>query len=158
MQKETSITMDDLYDFETDQFGISKDSIHLLRNRYNFKTIDFSKIDSIEIKKGKDLKNWILVLLIGLGLLCFVFYDLIRIYEYYQESFIIQIERLLIPLFPFLLGLYSVMISFRKSQIMIVTHGNKKYYFSLRQMVKANTFDQFSLTIKDYYPLTRFEE
>lgn len=150
--------MDNQYNFETDQFGLSKDSIHLLRNRYNFKTIDFDKIDSIEIKNGKDLKNWILVLLIGLGLLCFVFYDLIRIYEYYQESYIIYIERLLIPLFPFLLGVYSVIISFRKSQIMIVSHGNKKFYLSLRQLVKSNTFEQFNLTIKDYYPLTKFKE
>lgn len=150
--------MNNLYNFETDQFGISRDSIHLLRNRYNFKTIDFDKIDSIEIKNGKDLKNWILVLLVGMGLLCFVFFDLIRLYEYYHESHIIYIERLLIPVLPFSLGLYSVVISFRNSKVMIVTHGNNKYYFSLRQLMKSNTFGHFSSAIKDYYPLTRFDE
>lgn len=150
--------MDNLYKFETDQFGISINSLHLLRNRYNYKTIDFNKIDSIIIKKGNDLKNWLWVLIVGFGLLTFVVFDLISIYDYFLESNVIQIERLLIPLFPFFLGLYSVIISFRKSTIMIVHDENKEYYFSLRSLIKADNYDAFADFIKVHYPLAKTEE
>ncbi len=49
--------MDELYKYEAEQFGISEKSLHLLRNRFNYKTIDFNQIDSITIKKGKTMKN-----------------------------------------------------------------------------------------------------
>ena len=110
------------------------------------------------IKKGKELRNWVWVLIVGLGLLIFVMFDLIRIYEYYQESFVIYIERLLIPFFPLLLGLYSVMISFRSSQIMIVKNGNKKHHLSLRKFIKSNNYKDFIVFIREYYPSVRFEE
>ena len=150
--------MGSIYDFETEQFGLSKSSIHLLRNRFNYKTIDFVNIDSVVIKKGKELKNWVWVLIVCLGLLIFVMFDLIRIYEYYQESFVIYIERLLIPFFPLLLGLYSVMLSFRSSQIMIVKNGNKKHHLSLRKFIKSNNYKDFIVFIREYYPSVRFEE
>ncbi len=150
--------MGSIYDFETEQFGLSKSSIHLLRNRFNYKTIDFVNIDSVVIKKGKELKNWVWVLIVGLGLLIFVMFDLIRIYEYYQESFVIYIERLLIPFFPLLLGLYSVMLSFRSSQIMIVKNGNKKHHLSLRKFIKSNNYKDFIVFIREHYPSVRFEE
>jgi hypothetical protein len=55
--------MCELYKFEAEQFGVSDDSIHLLRNRFNYQTINFKEIDSVTIKTGKDLKNWVIVLL-----------------------------------------------------------------------------------------------
>lgn len=54
------------YYFETDQLGISETGIHLLRNRFNYETIEYSSIQEIRIEKGKQIKNWLLVLLLGI--------------------------------------------------------------------------------------------
>jgi hypothetical protein len=146
------------YDYETEQFGLSISSIHLLRNGFNYKTIDFINIDSIVIKKGKELKNWVWVLIVGLGLLLYVVFDFINICEYYKESFVIYIERLLIPLFPFFLGIYSVIIAFRSSLIMIVKIGNKNYRFTLRKFIKSNNYKDFIIAIMEYYPSIVIED
>ncbi|HEX3007629.1 MAG TPA: hypothetical protein VHO90_08450 [Bacteroidales bacterium] len=148
--------MDNLYKYETDQFGVSDKSIHLLRNRFNYKSIDFTDINSIKIQKGRDLKNWLWVLLVGCGLLTFVVYDLLHIFNIFSDSrtHVIYIERLLIPLFPFVLGIYSVVISLRKSIVMIVQCRTKTYYLSLRSLIKANEFNDFKIAIKEWFPLT----
>jgi hypothetical protein len=152
--------MDNLYKYETDQFGMSDKSIHLLRNRFNYKSIDFTDINSIKIQRGRDLKNWLWVLLVGCGLLSFVVYDVLHIFNIFSDSrtYVIYIERLLIPLFPLVLGVYSVVISLRKSMVMIVQSGTKNYYFSLRSLTKANEYNGFKIAIKERFPLTEIFE
>ena len=49
--------MEKQYLFEAEKFGLSEESIHLLRNRFNYKSIRLTEIDSIYIEDGKDLKN-----------------------------------------------------------------------------------------------------
>ncbi len=142
------------YKFETEQFGITEISLNLLRNRFNYLSIDFKDINSITIEKGNDLKNWLLVLIIGLGLLSYVVYDLISMYIFFtnNDGGVIYIERLLMPLFPLLLGIYSVIISFRKALIMKVHVKKKRFYFSLRDLTKKGIYSDFVKEIKIIYP------
>jgi hypothetical protein len=146
------------YTYETDQFGISEKSIHLLRNCFNYQTIDCSQVQRLVIRKGMEHKNWILILSIGIALLTFVVIDSLTVYNYWNTARVIYIERLLIPLFPFLLGLYSVIISIRKSMVMIVHDEKKRYYFSLRQLTRKKQYEAFVNEIKGLFPLTRIEE
>lgn len=146
------------YTYETDQFGISEKSIHLLRNRFNYHTIDFGNVQSLMIRKGMEHKNWVLILTIGIGLLTFVLIDTLEIYNRWYTARVIYIERLLIPLFPLLLGLYSVAISIRKSMIMVVQDEKKRYYLSLRQLTREKQYEAFAKDIKDLFPSARIGE
>lgn len=150
--------MNNQFTYETDQFAISAKSIHLLRNRFNYKTLYFSKVQTLVIRKGMEHKNWILILSIGIALLAFVVIDFLEIYNRWYAAQVIYIERLLIPVFPLLLGSYSVVVAFRKSMVMIVHDDKKRYYFSLRQLTKEKKYEAFASEIKNIFPLTRFEE
>lgn len=143
------------YSFEVEQFGISDTSIHLLRNRYNYQTLTADEIESIIIKAGRDLKNWLIVLIFGIGLLCFVLYDILRIFGLFSDSsvHVIYIERILIPLFPLAIGVYSLIVSFRMSRVMIVKTRKKSYYFSLRKLVKEGTIRDFEKFVDEKYKM-----
>lgn len=149
--------MEEQYLFEAEKFGLSEKSIHLLRNRYNYKTIDLEDVDSITIAKGKDLNNWAWVLFIGVMLLAFVAYDSLKILNLYgdENTHVIYLERLLVPLFPFVLGIYTVIISLRNSKVMRMYVGSKKYHFSLRRIIKADNYDEFIVQMKDRYKSIR---
>ncbi|WP_321306476.1 hypothetical protein [Marinifilum fragile] len=149
--------MEEQYLFEGEKFGLSEKSIHLLRNRYNYKTIDLDDVDSITIEKGKDLNNWAWVLFIGVMLLAFVAYDSLKILNLYSDenTHVIYLERLLVPLFPFVLGIYTVIISLRNSKVMRMYVGSKKYHFSLRRIIKADSYDEFIVQMKDRYKSIR---
>jgi len=146
--------MTELYIFETSEFGISEKSIHLLRSRYCYKTIDFSNVDSMLIKKGMDMRNWLVVLILGLGMIMFALYDATNIYLFFNDgqSGTIELKRILVPLLPFFLGLYSLIVSLRKSFIMKMKSGRKKYHFSLRDIVKSNNYAEFLKSVKKLYP------
>ena len=146
--------MNELYKFETEQFGLSDEGIHYLRNRFNYKTINYDTIESIEIKKGKDLKNWLWVITIGLALLTFVIYDLISIYLLLNSdtTYVIYIEILLIPLIPLLLWLYSVIRSLRVTEVIVGRSRNENFHLSLRKIIKENQFDEFEKYIKEKIP------
>lgn len=53
------------YLFQTSEFGVSENGIHLLRNGFNYQTIPFSDIHAISIRKGKQLQNWFAIFIIG---------------------------------------------------------------------------------------------
>jgi hypothetical protein len=56
------------YHFQTQEFGMSATGIHLLRSGFNYRTIPFSEIKSIQIIKGKQLRHWWAILIVGLAL------------------------------------------------------------------------------------------
>jgi hypothetical protein len=45
------------YDIESKDFALSPEGIHLLRNRFNYKTIDFSDINKATFTRAADTKN-----------------------------------------------------------------------------------------------------
>lgn len=151
--------MSELYKFETEEFGLSDVGIHYLRNRYNYKTINYEVIESIEIKKGNDLRNWLWVLFIGLALLSFVIYDLISIYLLLNSdsTYVIYIERLLIPLIPLLLGVYSIVISLRVTKVIVGQSRKGKIYLSLRKIITENQYEEFKKYMKEKIPMITIE-
>ncbi|REG75205.1 hypothetical protein [Algoriphagus antarcticus] len=59
-------------------FKLTPEGIHLLRNKYTYRLILYSEIENAFLKKGRSVKNWAAVLILGficLGLLMlFVYY------------------------------------------------------------------------------------
>ena len=133
------------YTFQTNQFGISTDTIDLLRNRFPYKSIPINSITSIDIKKGKDLKNWWWVLAIGLALTLYALWDITQILGILSDkhTHVVYVERLVIPAIPLMLGLYSIIIASRNTKVMIIKSNDKSYYLSLRELVKQQQFDPF---------------
>lgn len=62
------------YTFQTKEFGISDAGIHLLRSGFNYKAINFSEVNRIQIERGKELHNWWLIFIIGALLIVFGMY------------------------------------------------------------------------------------
>lgn len=57
------------YNFETREFAVSDAGIHLLRDRYNYRTIRFSDIRQIVIDQGKETPNWIGAFMLGTAII-----------------------------------------------------------------------------------------
>jgi hypothetical protein len=142
------------YTFQTSHFAIDSTSIHLLRNHFPYKTISLSEIKSIDIKKGKDIKNWWWVLAIGLALTLYALWDVTQIFGILQDknTFKIEVERLVLPAIPLMLGLYSLYIASRNSKIMIIKTIDRSYYLSLRDLIKQQQYDPFISLLQSKFP------
>ena len=118
----------------------------MLRNRFNYKTIEFEQIEHSTIKTGKELKNWLIILIIGLGLIGFAIYSTITIIAAFSDDSIdtIYIEEILIPVIPFFMGVYCVFMGLRKGKIMrIQTLEGAQKQVSLRELFKNEQLDDF---------------
>jgi hypothetical protein len=141
------------FTFQTSQFGISLDSIHLLRNGFSYRTIPISSIQSIDIKTAKDIKNWWWVFTIGLLLVGFAIWDIGQIFGILtdESTYKVYAERLVIPAIPFMLGAYSIIIALRNTSIMIIKANDKSHYLSLRDLVKQKQLDAFLTHLQSQY-------
>ena len=123
------------YLFQNRDFGITELGIHLLRNGYNYKTLSFSDISSVEITRGNVLKNRMLLMIIGSGMLLFACYHFFRIYIFFNtavgESF--NVEEILIPFSLLTLGTYILYASFKQELILKVRSG-QQFKFSIKDL------------------------
>jgi len=143
------------YLFQSRYFAISAQGIHLLRSGYNYKTVTFSEVSSMEVRKGHELKNWVFVMIIGILLAGYALFDIFQIYQLFNNPTIhrVYIERMLIPIFPLALGLYSIWIASRKSWILLVK-SKQGQHLSLKEYVEKNTFNEFVESLRSFYPST----
>lgn len=126
------------YKFHDNHLGLSDEGIHLLRNGYNYKTLNYGEVGRVEIKKGNALKNRSVLLIAGLGMIGFSVYFVFRFIGLFNsgEHFRISIEEILIPLFPFLLGNYCLYAIAKKETILAI-NSPKKLKFSLSSFEKS---------------------
>ena len=124
------------YAFELTDFALSDEGIHLLRSRYNYKTIAYHDVDKAFIKRGPEIKNPLLSLLLGIALLSFSIVKSISLYQDFNDPTIriIYIESILLPLFPALIGFYFVYTCIRKGPLLQIEQGNRSYKLSLREV------------------------
>lgn len=54
------------YVFKTREFAISDLGFHLLRSGYCHKTVPFSGIKEVQIERGFEIHNWLVILILGL--------------------------------------------------------------------------------------------
>jgi hypothetical protein len=139
------------YHFETREFGISDTGIHLLRSGFNYETIEFFQIERLTIEKGKELNNWIAILVVGLMLISFSLYYSFRLFSVVSsgEVNVVYIEEVLVPLFPFLIGAYCLYSSTRNGtilQIETVKKTSNKYL--LKELERNNSLQSFQEFLK----------
>jgi hypothetical protein len=68
-------------------------------SRFNYKTYENDEIEELTIEKGRQINNWLIVLIFGFSLTLFSFYYSIKLYEYQMngENGNICIEEIIIP-------------------------------------------------------------
>lgn len=126
------------YNFETRDFAVSDTGIHLLRSRFNYRTILFSEIKRIIIEKGKVTPNWIGAFILGTAIL----YGAVDLSLMTIDDFIVgkaDAGSAKILVFVILIGcaggsfIYS---SVRRGIILRVSYGNDKSdKFSLKDII-----------------------
>jgi large-conductance mechanosensitive channel len=140
------------YYFETQEFGISDDGIHLLRSRYNYKTINFSNLESVTIEKGKELNNWIIILIVGVLFVSFSIYYTVRLYQVItnHEVNVISFGEILVPLIPLMLGAYCIYSSIKNGTILRTkTTQQETDKFPLSKLEKENKLHEFQSFLKE---------
>jgi hypothetical protein len=131
------------YEFETNEMGISTEGIHLLRNRFNYKTYPFRDIESMEIGHGRLVNNWLLILVLGCSLVIGAFYYSFQLFLDVIEVRVprLYIEAFIVPVIPFMLGSYCLWVSLRSGTILKVIQNGRRSSFPLEKLVKANQLE-----------------
>ena len=139
------------YKFKTEEFGLTDYGVHFLRKGYNYQTVDYSQINFAEIRKGKELKNWFIIFLIGALILVAGVFIAIPIIEAFQRGDIStrQVRIVLLLFIPFVGG-YFVYSSLQTGTILNINYGaDKKSRFSLNRFLKNNEMTDFKLLLAD---------
>ena len=116
------------FKFTSTHFAVSENGIHLLRNGFNFETVDFHEMDSLQIGRGKIINNWLLDLIFGLVLFvtgAYVLYCVL--YEYFIGTTIHTFYdvQFLFPIFPLIVGTYLIYLSLKKGLILKISSPKK---------------------------------
>jgi len=127
------------YDLESRDFALSPQGIHLLRNRFNYKTINFSEIDKASFTRAVETKNVLLTLIVGALLVAFAVYQAIGVYEDFNDPAVyhIYIESIVLPVLPVLLGGYCIYIAVKRVPLLIVELKGEKYKLNLKDFIKG---------------------
>jgi hypothetical protein len=133
------------YKFETDEFGLTGEGIHLLRSRYNYETIPFNQIEKIRVKDSKIVNNWLILLIIGLASIVFSLYYGSVLLDVFKDDRInrIYIEEIMIPFLPLVFGGFMVYSSLRTGKMLIVTYNKKTKRLPLDKLYKQGKLDSF---------------
>lgn len=130
-----------IYSFESTDFALSDKGIHLLRSGYNYKTIEYNMVDKATIKRGAEINNVNLCLVIGICLFGFAIMQTRLVINLFNDPSVtkIYIESIVLPVLPGLVGIYFVYIAVKKGIVLIIETGSKEYKLRLRDFIKDNT-------------------
>ncbi len=151
--------MKNKYDHKTSQFGINPEGLHLLRNNFNFESISFGEIQRATIERGKDFKNWKIMLLIGLLSFGTALYLTAKIIYGLTEGVhgVIYIEAIVLPVLPGIAGVLLIFSSIRKAVVLRLTTNKKKHWLSLRALEKDGSLEEFEAYMQDHLPKLKIE-
>ena len=138
------------YKFTTSEFDISETGIHLLRSNFNYKTINFKDITLVEIKKGKLINNWILILVLGTVLIAFSLYCVFKLVIAFNTDSVrhIFIEQIILPVLPLLLGGFCIYSSVRNGMIISIRNNGKDTSYPIEDIIKKNEYEDFIAYLK----------
>lgn len=127
-----------LYHFQFEDFALSDKGVHLLRNRFNFKTITYGQISKAIVTRSAEIRNAVLILILGVAMVCFAFYQSRWVIGLFNDPQVyhIYIESLILPIVPACLGIYCIYSALRKGPILILKEGKKTYRLRLRAAVR----------------------
>lgn len=124
------------YLFQEEYFGLSETGLHLLRNRFEYDYFSFDQIDQITLKKGKAIKNWLVLLIFGLTFFVFGFFMGKGVLSFFQSDAKGKIELLEVvsPFFFMLIGGYTIFKSLQIEEILSFRIKGKDHKFSTKQL------------------------
>ena len=127
------------YDFESRDFALSPQGVHLMRNRFNYKTIDFNDVDKASFTRAVETINVALCLIAGVLLIAFTVYHLIGVYEDFFDPTVrhIYIESIVAAVLPLAAGLYCIYIAIKKIPLLIIESKKATFKLSLKDIIKT---------------------
>jgi hypothetical protein len=141
------------YKFETNQFGISEAGIHLLRSRFNYETIAYKDIDEIRIERGRQVNNWVILLVLGWSfLIAGSVFGYKLLYEFFlgNSVSVFYFEQFLVPVIPIMLGVYMVGSSLKVGwNIKVITKDRSKS-LSIEEIKKKTELNEFLNFLKGF--------
>jgi len=139
------------YDVESKDFALSRQGIHLLRHRFNYKTISFYDIDKAAFTKGVETKNVMLSLIAGALLIAFAVYQVIGVNEDFHDPSVHQIyvESIVLPVLPLLLGSYCIYIAVKKIPLLIIGLKSEKHKLSLRDIINTGGLEALKTNLRE---------
>jgi hypothetical protein len=128
------------YDFETADFALSVQGLHLLRSGFNYETVRYQEIDKATVKRGREIKNVFSAMIFGTGLLAFAVLQIMFVIGLFNNPGVhsIYIESIVLPFLPGLFGIYLLYIANKKAVILIIETGSKIQKLRLGDFVKRN--------------------
>lgn len=128
------------YVFESEQFALSHNGLHLLRNGYNFQTYINQDISEIIIERGRLINRWLIILLFGVALIAGSLYYTIQLYLSVNNGVLstIYIEQIVVPFLPLFLGAYCLYWSLRSGPCAKVVFDDGKIKSFPLDMVEKN--------------------
>jgi len=124
------------YDIESKGFALSPEGVHLLRKRFNYKTIDFSDIHKANLTKAADTKNIALTAIAGVLLVTAGLDMAIGVYKDFT-AYHFDAKSGVLPVLPLLLGLYCIYIAVKKVPLLIIDLKNEKHKLGLQDIIDA---------------------
>ena len=139
------------YNFETTDFALSDIGIHLLRSRFNYKTIEFEKIENAMIKRGSEINNVFVSLLLGIALAVFAVFQTMYVIGLFKNPSVhqIQAESILLPLLPAFAGFYLIYVATKKSPVLIIKFDGTKKKLRLKDFRKTNKMNDLKNYLKE---------
>lgn len=133
------------YRFQSDDFGLSDNGVHLLRSHFNFKTIRYEEVRRATIERASEIKNATLILLLGVLLACFAFYQTRAVIELFTtpSTTTIYMETIVLPVIPGFLGVYCIYIALRKGPVLKLEEGRKEHKLRLRSIFRDEQAFEF---------------
>jgi hypothetical protein len=144
------------YLFRTREFGVSDVGIHLLRSSFNYQTIHWDDITSVRIEKGREVRNWGIVFLLGMLILIpGIYLSMVICYTLMYEEISRSYKMMFLFFIPFL-GANFVYNSLRTGTVLKVNYSQDKYdMFPLREIVRQKKIAEFKALIKTKLNISR---
>ena len=135
--------MNNEYKFQDDYLGVSETKLHYLKNNRAYDAVAFDELNALTYKKGKAIKNWVLLLVISIALICGGIYTSKNVLDYFNAPTggRIYVEEILLGLFLIAIGIYFFYEAVRKEKILVVEKGGKEKKFSLSKFEKRGELD-----------------
>lgn len=153
--------MNNLYLFQDKTIGFYEHKIDLLRNGYIYASIEYAAIDRIVIKKGL-IKNWIILLTLGLGFILAAGLIIFNVYANSQSSdFIPNLLTfgrgskgfgIIAVLFLIAFGLYSVITSLKPTIKIIFQTNDSSRQFEISKIYMDDKLDSLYDFLRDLVP------
>jgi len=139
------------YDIQSKDFALSPQGVHLLRNRFNYKTINYYDIHKATFARAVETKNVALTLIVGILFIAFAVYNTIGVYQNFYDPTVhrIYIESIALPVLPVLLGIYCIYIAVKKVPSLIIELENQKHKLSIQDIYKAGQMQGLEIYLKD---------